>query len=336
MTNQTTMNETRTVSKDNNGAAHDVAQTAGAVRDNIKRVILGKDTEVDRLLIALLCQGHVLVEDVPGVGKTVLAKAVARSIGCSFSRIQCTPDILPSDITGVSIYNQKTGEFEFRPGPVFAQIVLADEINRATPKTQAALLESMEERQVTVDGKTTALPRPFIVLATQNPIEYEGTFPLPEAQVDRFLIRMRLGYPGPGDEIRILEAQVSGHPLESLGQVVSSSDILAAQEAVQSVYVDDLIKRYIVDLVAATRDHQDIYLGASPRGSLGLFRTAQARAALHGRDYVIPDDVKSMALDVLAHRIIVNPSARIRNIEADHLVGDVLDSVQVPGATVGR
>jgi MoxR-like ATPase len=268
------------------------------------------------------------------VGKTVLAKAVARSLGCRFSRIQCTPDILPSDITGVSIFNQKTGEFEFRPGPVFAQIVLADEINRATPKTQAALLEAMEERQVTVDGKTTALPRPFIVLATQNPIEYEGTFPLPEAQVDRFLIRMRLGYPRADEEIQIMNDQRREHPLDRLGQVVSASEFVAAQEAVQEIYVDDLIKRYIVDLVRATREHPDIYLGASPRGSLALFRTSRAKASLQGRDYVIPDDVKAMAPDVLAHRIIVNPSARIRNVEAESVVREVMGDVPVPGATV--
>jgi MoxR-like ATPase len=304
--------------------------------DNVERVIVGKRTEVERVLIALLCQGHVLVEDVPGVGKTMLAKAIARSLGCRFSRIQCTPDILPSDITGVSIYNQKSGEFEFRPGPVIAQVVLADEINRATPKTQAALLEAMEERQVTVDGRTTALPRPFLVLATQNPIEYEGTFPLPEAQVDRFLIRIRLGYPQPEEEARIMDLQRTAHPLESLGQVVSASDFLAAQESVQEVYVDDLIKSYIVDLVGATRQHPDIYLGASPRGSLALYKTAQARAALAGRDYVLPDDVKAMAPDVLAHRIIVSPSSRIRSVEAETIVAEVLDRVPVPGAVVAR
>ncbi len=313
-----------------------VKGVAEALIDNVERVIIGKRTEVERVLIALLCQGHVLVEDVPGVGKTVLAKSIARSLGCKFSRIQCTPDILPSDITGVSIYNQKTGEFEFRPGPVIAQIVLADEINRATPKTQAALLEAMEERQVTVDGKTVALPRPFLVLATQNPIEYEGTFPLPEAQVDRFLIRIRLGYPGRDDEARIMDLQRTEHPLYSLKQVVTDSDFVAAQEGVQEVYVDDLIKRYIVDLVTATRDHPDIYLGASPRGSLALYRTAQARAALDGRDYVVPDDVKAMAFDCLAHRLIVNPSSRIRNVEAEGLVEEIVDRVAVPGAAVAR
>ncbi len=313
-----------------------VAAVAEVLAANVESVIVGKHDEVQRVLIALLCRGHVLVEDVPGVGKTVLAKAIARSLGCRFRRIQCTPDILPSDITGVSIFNQKTGEFEFRPGPVVAQVVLADEINRATPKTQAALLEAMEERQVTVDGRTTALPRPFLVLATQNPIEYEGTFPLPEAQVDRFIMRIRLGYPSPQDEMRILDDQSGGHPLERLAQVVSASDFLAAQEAVGEIYVDDLIKRYIVDLVRATREHPDLYLGASPRGSLALFRTAQAHAAMADRDYVVPDDVKTMAVDILAHRVIVSPAARIRSVDAGRLIGDILDQVPVPGATARR
>ncbi len=311
-----------------------IATVAQSVVANVERVIVGKHAEVEQLLNAMLCRGHVLIEDVPGTGKTVLAKAVARSLGCSFSRIQCTPDILPSDITGVSIYNQKSGEFEFRPGPVIAQIVLADEINRATPKTQAALLEAMEERQVTVDGRTTRLPEPFLVLATQNPIEYEGTFPLPEAQLDRFLLRLQLGYPRPEEEIRILDDQRHDHPLERLGQVVAAEEFVAAQREVGEIYMDDLIKRYVVDIVVATRGHPDVYLGASPRGSLALARTSLVRAALAGRGYVIPDDVKSMAVPTLAHRILVSPAGRIRNLDAAEVIADILDSVPVPGGRV--
>ncbi len=311
-----------------------IATIAQSVASNVERVVVGKHAEVEQLLNAMLCRGHVLIEDVPGTGKTVLAKAVARSLGCTFSRIQCTPDILPSDITGVSIYSQKTGEFEFRPGPVIAQIVLADEINRATPKTQAALLEAMEERQVTVDGRTTLLPEPFLVLATQNPIEYEGTFPLPEAQLDRFLIRLRLGYPQPEEEMLILDAQRHDHPLEHLGQVVGADEFVAAQREVGDVYMDDLVKRYVVDIVVATRGHPDVYLGASPRGSLALARTSLVRAALGGRGYVIPDDVKAMAIPTLAHRIIVSPAARIRNVEAAEVISDILATVPVPGGRV--
>ncbi len=312
----------------------DVALIADQVIANVENVIVGKHREVERLLIALLCRGHVLIEDFPGVGKTVLAKAVARSIGCTFSRIQCTPDILPSDITGVSIYNQKLQEFEYRPGPIIAQIVLADEINRATPKTQAALLEAMEERQVTVDGRTRPLPDPFLVMATQNPIEYEGTFPLPEAQLDRFISRLRLGYPGNDAEIRILDDQRKRHPLETIGQVVRAEDFVAAQQAVANVYIDDLIKQYIVDIVSATREHDEVYLGSSPRGSLALYRTSMARAALAGREFVVPDDVKDMAVDVLAHRLIVSPAARIRSVESEAVVREVLQTVEVPGTRV--
>lgn len=298
---------------------------------NVERVIVGKREAVELTVIGLLCQGHLLIEDVPGTGKTMLARSVARSLGCSFSRIQFTPDMLPSDVTGVSIYNQATRQFEFRPGPIMAQIVLADEINRATPKTQAALLEAMEERQITVDGVTRPLPRPFMVLATQNPIEYEGTFPLPEAQLDRFLLRIRLGYPGMEDEIRILERQQFRHPIETLEQVVTVEELEAAQEAVKGVYVAPSLKRYIVDLVRRTREHPDIYLGASPRGSLTLYRAGQARAAIQGRDFVLPDDVKALVVPALGHRLILGPAARMRDVAPEEILQDLLDRVPVPG-----
>ncbi|PKN93773.1 MAG: AAA family ATPase [Chloroflexi bacterium HGW-Chloroflexi-6] len=300
---------------------------------NLETVIIGKRSALDLITIGLLCQGHVLIEDVPGVGKTVLARTLAKSLGCIFSRLQFTPDMLPSDVTGTSIFNQETRKFEFRPGPLFGQIILADEINRATPKTQAALLEAMEERQVTVDGQTHILPRPFMVLATQNPIEYEGTFPLPEAQLDRFLLRLRMGYPGQADEIRILENQQLRHPIESVESVISTDEVLQAADAVREIFVSPSVKRYIVDLVNRTRQHADIYLGASPRGSLALFRGAQARAGLLGRDYVLPDDVKAMASAILAHRIIVNPAARLREVTAEKLVQEILMAVPVPGGT---
>jgi MoxR-like ATPase len=303
---------------------------------NVEKVIVGKNAEVQLTLVGLLCQGHLLIEDVPGVGKTMLAKALARSIGTTFNRIQFTPDMLPSDVTGVSIYNQMTREFEFRHGPIMAQIVLADEINRATPKTQAALLEAMEEKQVTVDGVTHMLPAPFMVLATQNPIEYEGTFPLPEAQLDRFLLRLSLGYPTAAHEIDVLERQQYAHPIERLEQVVTVDELLEAQAAVRKVHVDPGIKRYIVDLVTQTRKHPDVYLGASPRGSLALFRTAQARAALEGRDFVIPDDVKALAEAALAHRIIIGPAARIKDVSSRSIVRDIVGSVPVPGGSTLR
>jgi MoxR-like ATPase len=298
---------------------------------NIEKVIVGKHRTVELAIIGLLCQGHLLIEDVPGVGKTMLARSMAKTIGCTFSRIQFTPDMLPSDVTGVSIFNQETRQFEFRPGPVMAQVVLTDEINRATPKTQAALLEAMEERQVTVDGITHLLPKPFIVLATQNPIEYEGTFPLPEAQLDRFLLRLRLGYPELKEEINVLESQQFRHPLETIEQIVSVEEILAAQEAVRAVYVSDGIKLYIVELTRRTRQHPDVYLGAIIRGSLTLYRAGQARAALNGRDYVLPDDIKALAISALAHRIILSPSARLRDLSAEQVVTDILENLPVPG-----
>ncbi len=309
----------------------DVRGIAARLAENVERVIIGKHHEVQQTLIALLCQGHVLVEDVPGVGKTMLAKAISRSIGCSFKRIQFTPDLLPSDVTGISIYNQKSGEFEYRHGPIMAQIVLADEINRATPKTQSSLLEAMEERQTTVDGVTYPLPRPFIVLATQNPIEYEGTFPLPEAQLDRFLIRVSLGYPNRNEEIEVLIRQQQSHPLSQLEQVIDISELIAAQEAIRSVHVDRLIREYIVVLVEATRRHEDVYLGASPRGSLALQIASQARAAIFGRDYVIPDDVKALADATLAHRLILSPSARVRNGDSRSVIAEIVRSTPVPG-----
>ncbi len=302
------------------------------ILDNVRQVIVGKDEQIRLTLLALLCEGHVMIEDVPGVGKTMLARAIARSIGCTFNRVQFTPDMLPSDITGVSIFNQKTLEFEFRPGPIMAQIVLTDEINRATPKTQSALLEAMEEQQITVDTHTYALQRPFIVLATQNPIEYEGTFPLPEAQVDRFMLRIHLGYPAKQQEMNILTLQQTEHPITQLDQVVDIDELVVAQNATKQVYVSDPVREYIVSLVLATRDHPDLYLGASPRGSLALFKAARAWAALANRDYVIPDDVKTLAVPTLTHRLITSPSARIKGVDSVQIVQEVLRSTTVPGA----
>ncbi len=303
----------------------------GRVMENLEKVIVGKRQPIELIIIGLLCQGHLLIEDVPGVGKTMLARSLARSMGSSFSRIQFTPDMLPSDVTGVSIFNQENRQFEFRAGPIMAQVVLADEINRATPKTQSALLEAMEERQITVDGITHSLPRPFMVLATQNPIEYEGTFPLPEAQLDRFLLRVRLGYPNLMDEIRVLERQQLRHPIEDLQPVISTEELREVQEAIKTVFVAQPVKRYLVELTRQTRDHSDIYLGASPRGSLGLFRAGQARAAMGGRDYVLPDDIKALAVPVLAHRMVVSPSARLKNLTADKIVQEILSNLPVPG-----
>jgi MoxR-like ATPase len=313
-----------------------VTQISERLTNNVEKVIVGKHHEVQLAFIALLCRGHSLIEDVPGVGKTMLAKSIARSIGCSFKRIQFTPDLLPADITGVSIFNQQNHQFEFRAGPVIAQIVLADEINRATPKTQSALLEAMEERQATVDGVTHRMPEPFLVLATQNPIEYEGTFPLPEAQLDRFLMRISLGYPSKNDEITILDDQQYVHPIEKLEQAITVEELIAAQEEVKSIYLDPMIKEYIVSVVEATRNHPEVFLGASPRGSLALFKTCQALAAIEGRDFVTPDDVKSLAEVTLAHRIIISPTARLKNVNTRAVVGEILDSVPVPGAKVTK
>jgi MoxR-like ATPase len=303
---------------------------------NIEKVIVGKRSSVELAVIGMLCQGHLLIEDVPGVGKTILARSLARSLGCSFNRIQFTPDMLPSDVTGVSIFNQVNRQFEFRPGPIMAQVVLSDEINRATPKTQAALLEAMEERQVTVDGTTHLLPHPFMVLATQNPIEYEGTFPLPEAQLDRFLMRIRLGYPAQEEEVEILGRQQYRHPFETLEQVVALDELQQVQEEVKDVYVSISVKRYIVELVRQTRQHAEVYLGASPRGSLALFRTGQARAAIQGRDFVLPDDIKFLAQPALAHRVILGPAARLRDLSADQIIQEVLVKVPVPGGDLRR
>ena len=307
-------------------------QTFGkTIVGNLEKVIVGKRQSLDLLVAGLLCQGHILIEDVPGVGKTMLARSLARSLDCVFNRIQFTPDMLPSDVTGVSIYNQKKDEFEFRPGPIIGQVVLADEINRATPKTQAALLEAMEERQVTVDGVTHILPRPFMVLATQNPIEHEGTFPLPEAQLDRFLLRLRMGYPTQSDEIRVLGDQQLQHPLETLSSVARVEEVLQAMDEVKKVFVSQAVKRYVVELTSRTRQSEDVYLGASPRGSIFLARAGQARAALQGRDHVLPDDIKEMAVPVLAHRIIVSPAARLRELSSDRIVEEIVHKTPVPG-----
>jgi MoxR-like ATPase len=306
-----------------------IQETGEKVLANVERVIVGKHHEVRLALVALLCRGHLLIEDVPGTGKTVLAKAIARSLGCSFRRIQFTPDLLPSDVTGLSIYNQKTQEFEFRPGPIMAQVVLADEINRATPKTQSALLECMEERQATIDGVSYPMPDPFLVIATQNPIEYEGTFALPEAQLDRFMLRLRLGYPQPIEEIVILDEQKRSHPLEDLEVVCSVEDLRAMQAAVREVYVDSTVSDYIVRLVNGSRNHPDVYLGASPRGSIALYRAGQALAGLLGRDYVIPDDIKALAEPALAHRLIIKTGSTIHDVQSGQVVRELLDTTSI-------
>jgi MoxR-like ATPase len=300
----------------------------------VEKVIVGKGNTVELAVIAIMSKGHLLIEDAPGVGKTMLAKSLAKSLDCTFKRIQFTPDMLPGDITGVSIYNQKIGDFEFRPGPIMAQIVLADEINRATPKVQSALLECMEEGQISVDGATYKIPAPFHVLATQNPIEYEGTFPLPETQLDRFIMRVNIGYPSAADEVKIIDNQQFNHPIQDLKPVASGADLENLQNAVKEVFVDDSIKQYIVTLVGATRNHPAIYLGASPRGSLALFRTAQARALLLGRDYVLPDDVKALAESVLAHRLVVRLSDTSSDKSGRTVISNLIETIPVPGTLV--
>lgn len=293
--------------------------------ENVEQVIVGKRSAIEFILVALLCNGHVLLEDVPGSGKTMLARSIAASLGISFKRIQCTPDLLPNDITGVSIFNQKSGEFEFRPGPLFVNILLADEINRATPRTQAALLEAMQEQQVTVDGTTYDLPRPFLVLATQNPIEYEGTFPLPEAQLDRFLMRLSMGYPTHAEERQILSNLWREHPITTIDKVVDGSSLLSLQKSLWDVHVDATLQDYIVALAEATRAHADLSLGVSPRGTLALLKSSQALAAIRGRDYVIPEDIKTLVPLTLAHRLILSPDAELRGRTADSILEDVLE-----------
>jgi MoxR-like ATPase len=307
----------------------EVQEFTNQVIENVERVIIGKRPAIELVMVALLCEGHVLLEDVPGSGKTMLARSIATSLGIGFKRIQCTPDLMPNDVTGVSIFNQKNGEFEFRPGPIFVNILLTDEINRATPRTQSALLEAMQEQQVTVDGVTRELPRPFLVLATQNPIEYEGTFPLPEAQLDRFLMRISLGYPDSKDERQILINLRREHPITRLEKVVDGNRLLPLQKQVWDVHVDDTLQAYIVAIAAATRSHTDLSLGISPRGSLALFKTAQALAAIRGRDHVIPDDIKYLVFATLSHRLILKPEAELRGRTSRMVLEDVLRSTSL-------
>ena len=302
---------------------------ASRVRRGVRQIVVGKDEVIDLAIVALLCRGHILVEDVPGIGKTTLAKALAQSLGCAFGRVQFTPDLMPIDVLGVNFYNQKSGDFEFRPGPIFSQVLLADEINRATPRTQSALLEAMQERQTTVDGVTMPLPDPFLVVATQNPIELEGTFPLPEAQLDRFMVRVRMGYPSEDEESEIL-TRFERNALSSLDPVTDPEELVGVQDMVAGIRVEESVRRYAVRIVHATREHRTLMLGASPRAALALYKTAQARAAIDGRDFVTPDDIKALAPPVLAHRMILTSNARVRGHTADQALAEVLSSVAVP------
>lgn len=308
----------------------DVQGTAKKIIANVERAIVGKRQQLILSLVAWFTEGHILLEDVPGVAKTMLARALARSVGCTFKRIQCTPDLLPSDVTGASIFNQKTAEFEFREGPIFGQIVLADEINRTTPRTQASLLEAMAEGRVTVDGVTHTLNPPFLVVATQNPVDHEGTFPLPEAQLDRFLMKFTLGYPSFEDELKMLELLQHTHPLNSLEPVVTAAELVACQTAVREVHIDLKVRQYLLQIVHLTREHEELSLGGSPRASIAMFRTAQAMAAIRGRNYVQPDDVKRIAAPVLTHRLILRPESRLRRVTAEQVVQEVIDEIAVP------